>query len=54
MSVSRVEQVSDNIVALDLALSPEHRAALDAVSAPDPRMLYSPFMPALRQQVAFG
>ncbi len=54
MGVSRAEQVFDNAGALGVALSPEHRAALDAVSAPDPRMLYSLFTPALRQQVVFG
>ena len=55
MGVSRSEQVTDNAAALDIVLSAEHRAALDAVSAPaDPRMLYSLFTPALRQQVVFG
>ena len=54
MGVSRAEQVADNAAALDLVLSPEHRAALDAVSAPDPKMLYSLFTPAMRQQVVFG
>jgi aryl-alcohol dehydrogenase-like predicted oxidoreductase len=54
MGVSRVEQVADNIAALDLVLSAEHRAALDAVSAPEPRMLYSLFTPSVRQQAVFG
>ncbi len=54
MGVSRVEQVADNIAALDLALSPAHRAALDAVSAPSPRMLYSLFTPTMRQHAVFG
>jgi aryl-alcohol dehydrogenase-like predicted oxidoreductase len=54
MGVSRAEQVPDNFAALDVVLSAEHRAALDAVSAPDPRMLYSLFSPGLRQQVVFG
>ena len=55
MGASRVEQVLDNVLALDLALSPEHRAALDAVSVPEsPRMLYGLFTPAMRQQVVFG
>jgi len=55
LGVSRAEQVPDNAVALDLTLSPEHRATLDAVSAPsDPRMLYGLFTPALRQHVIFG
>ncbi len=54
MGVSRAEQVLDNAAALDVVLSAEHRTALDAVSAPDPKMLYSLFKPALRQQVVFG
>ena len=55
MGVSRVEQVADNIAALDLTLAPELRAALDAVSAPaDPRLLYTLFTPQLRQHVTFG
>ncbi len=53
-SLSRPAQVTDNAFALDLALAPEHRAALDAVSAPDTRMLYSLFTPAMRRQVVFG
>jgi aryl-alcohol dehydrogenase-like predicted oxidoreductase len=54
MGVSRVEQVADNIAALDLMLSAEHRAALDAASAPEPRMLYNLFTPAVRQHAVFG
>ncbi len=54
MGVSRAGQVPDNATALDVALSPEHHAALDAVSAPDARMLYGLFTPAVRQQVVFG
>lgn len=54
MGASRVEQVADNIAALDLMLSAQHRAALDAVSDTDPRMLYSLLTPAARQQAVFG
>jgi aryl-alcohol dehydrogenase-like predicted oxidoreductase len=55
MGVSRMEQVSDNIAALDIVLSPAHRSALDAISTPaDGRMLYSLFKPAMRQQIVFG
>ena len=54
MGVSRAEQVTDNIAALDVALSEEHRAVLDAASAPEPRMPYPLFTPAMRQQVVFG
>ena len=54
MGVSRVEQVTDNIASLSVGISEEHRAALDAVSAPEPRMLYSLFTPAVRQFAVFG
>ena len=54
MGVSKVAQVADNIAALDLALSEAHRAALDAVSAPAPRMLYSLFTSDMRKQAVFG
>ena len=54
MGVSRVEQALDNVAALDVTLSAEHRAALDAASEPDGRMLYSLFTPALRQRAVFG
>lgn len=55
MGVSRSEQVMDNVSALDIVLSADHRAALDVVSASaDPRMLYSLFTPGLRQHVVFG
>lgn len=54
MGVSRAEQVSDNAAALDVVLSPEHRAALDAASALDPRTLYSLFTPLMRQNAVFG
>lgn len=54
MGVSRVEQVQDNIAATDLILSPEHRAALDAASAPPGQLLYSLFAPSLRRDVTFG
>lgn len=54
MGVSRLEQMADNMSALDLVLSTAHRAALDAVSAPTPRMLYSLFTPTMRQNAVFG
>ena len=55
MGVSRPEQVTDNAGALNIALSPEHRQALDQVSQfADPRMLYSLFTPAMRKHVVFG
>jgi aryl-alcohol dehydrogenase-like predicted oxidoreductase len=54
MGVSRAAQVTHNITALAVTLSPEHRAALDAVSAANPRMLYSLFTPAMRKHTIFG
>ncbi|MGL4574370.1 MAG: aldo/keto reductase [Burkholderiaceae bacterium] len=54
MGVSRAEQVLGNAAALDVVLSPKHRGMLDAVSAPELRMLHSLFTPALRKQVVFG
>ena len=54
MGVSRVEQVTGNVAALDVVLSAAHRAALDSISAPAPRMLYSLFTPGLRQHAVFG
>jgi aryl-alcohol dehydrogenase-like predicted oxidoreductase len=54
MGVSRVEQVADNIASLGLQLSADHLAALDAASAPTPRMLYSLFTPQVRQHAVFG
>jgi aryl-alcohol dehydrogenase-like predicted oxidoreductase len=54
MGVSRVAQVADNVAALDLVLSAEHRATLDAVSAPEPKMLYSLFTPVVRQYAVYG
>lgn len=55
MGVSRAAQILDNMAALDLVLSPEHLAALDAASAPaDPRLIYGLSRPPLRQHVLFG
>jgi aryl-alcohol dehydrogenase-like predicted oxidoreductase len=54
MGVSKVAQVHDNIAALDVQIADAHWAALDQVSAPTPKMLYSLFTPTLRQQAVFG
>lgn len=54
MGVSKVAQVHDNVAALEVELSAEHRAALDAVSAGDPRFLYGLFAPAVQRNVVFG
>ncbi|HXH17067.1 MAG TPA: aldo/keto reductase [Sphingomonas sp.] len=54
MGVSRAEQVTDNVAALDLILPPEHRAALDTVSGGSQAFLYGLFEPTVRNQVVFG
>ena len=54
LGVSRTEQVTDNAAALDMVLSTEHRAALDAVSAPSEPRLSILFTPAMRQHAVFG
>ena len=54
LGVSKVEQIADNVGALEVVLSPEHLEALDAVSAPDQAMLYSLFTPSMRQHAVFG
>jgi aryl-alcohol dehydrogenase-like predicted oxidoreductase len=54
MGVSKVEQLRDNIAALELRLSAAHLAALDKVSAPIQKMLYSLFTPPMRQHAVFG
>ena len=55
MGVSRAAQVADNVAALDVTLSPEHRTALDEASAPaEPRLASALSQPAMRKQVIFG
>jgi aryl-alcohol dehydrogenase-like predicted oxidoreductase len=54
MGVSRADQVTDNVAALGVTLSPDHRAALDAVSGGNLSFLYGLFAPAVRNQVVFG
>ncbi|WP_375462273.1 aldo/keto reductase [uncultured Enterovirga sp.] len=55
MGVSRPTQVDDNIAALDLVLSAEHRATLDEASAStEPRMIYGLARRPLRDHVVFG
>ncbi|MBS7807344.1 aldo/keto reductase [Variovorax sp. PCZ-1] len=54
MGVSRVEQVADNIAALNVKLSVEHKARLDEISTPAPRMIYSFFTSGFRQYAVFG
>lgn len=55
MGVSRPAQIADSVAALDIHITPQHRARLDLVSASvEPKMLYTLFTPTLRQQAVFG
>ncbi len=54
MGVSRAEQVVDNVAALELRLSAQHEAQLDAVSVGERRMLYTLFVQPMRQHAVFG
>ncbi len=54
MGVSRTAQVPDNIAALEVELPDAQRAALDAVSAPEPKLIYGLASAAMRQQVVTG
>ena len=54
MGVSRPDQVTDNVGALDLALSPAHLAQLDAASGGAEGFLYGLFKPAVRNHIVFG
>lgn len=54
MGVSRPAQGDDNIAALDLVLPPEHRSALDAASAAEPRLIYGLARRPMRDHVVFG
>jgi aryl-alcohol dehydrogenase-like predicted oxidoreductase len=54
LGVSRVEQLAENVAALDIVLTPAQRSALDAASAPAQKNLYSLFTPAMRQHAVFG
>jgi len=54
MGVSRASQVTDNATALQVQLSPEQRAELDAVSAAEPRLIYGLLQPAMRKNAVFG
>jgi aryl-alcohol dehydrogenase-like predicted oxidoreductase len=54
IGVSRVEQLTENLTALDVQLSAAQLRALDDVSAPDRGLIYSLFDAPVRQQVVFG
>ncbi len=54
IGVSRVGQLLDNFGALDLSLSSERLARLEAASRPDLPMLYGLFSDQMRRQVVFG
>ncbi|MGV9008790.1 aldo/keto reductase [Brevundimonas sp.] len=54
MGASRASQVTDNASALQVHLTTEQRAELDAVSAAEPRLIYGLLQPAMRKNVVFG
>ena len=54
MGVSRAGQVTDNVAALGLALSPQHLELLDTASGGGRNFLYNLFQPQLRNQIVFG
>ena len=54
VGASSVAQLRDNLAALDVALSAEQLAALNAASAPAPTFPYGIFEPALNQAAVFG
>ncbi|MBJ7483996.1 aldo/keto reductase [Brevundimonas sp.] len=54
IGASRPQQIVDNASALDIDLSDDHRAALDAVSAPGQRLIYGLFSDAGRRGAVFG
>lgn len=54
IGASRPEQVDQNIAALGLALSEEHTAALDRISAPPPAFPWSAFGAGIRRSIFGG
>ena len=51
---SRVEQVADNIAALDIQFRPDQFQALAVASAPDPAFPYAIFTPEMNRGGVFG
>ena len=54
IGVSRLDQLADTIAALDVRLGPDHLAALDRASAPDPIYPYPIFTPGIMKSVFGG
>ena len=54
MGVSKIEQLQDNMAALEIRLSKAHLAELDEASVTPQRMLYNLFTPSGRQHAVFG
>ena len=54
LGVSRVEQLQDNLAALDLVLPAEQRAALDGASAPDEMRITALSREPMRRGAVFG
>ena len=54
LGASRVEQLRDNVAALDVRLTPDQRQALDAASAPEPAFPYPIFAADVNRGAVFG
>ena len=54
MGASRVEQVRDNLAALDIEFRPEQLHALAEASAPEPAFPYAIFTPEMNSGAVFG
>ena len=54
MGASRVEQVADNIAALDIQFRPDQLQALAAASVPEPAFPYAIFTPEMNRGAVFG
>lgn len=54
LGASRLDQLRDNLAALDVVLSPDQTAALDRASAPDPMFPYAIFSDAVNRGIFGG
>ena len=54
LGASRVEQLRDDVAALDVQLTADQRQALDAASAPEPAFPYPIFAAGVNRGAVFG